>query len=36
VLRFFRFYACCKRMMQGWRRCAGPTYCQGWRSWSGL
>jgi len=35
VLRFFRFYAVCKRWMKPWRRAAGPTICQRWRSWSG-
>ena len=30
VLIFFKFYALCKRILNAYRGCSGPTYCQGW------
>lgn len=30
VLLFFRFYACCKRLLNIYRRCPGRTVCEGW------
>ena len=32
VLRFFRFYACCKGLLNRWRRRPGRNACEGWRS----
>lgn len=32
VLRFFRFYAGCKGLLNIWRRCPGRNACEGWRS----
>lgn len=31
VLLFFRFYACCKRLLNVYRRRPGRTVCEGWR-----
>lgn len=30
VLLFFRFYACCKRLLNVYRRRPGRTVCEGW------
>ena len=30
VLRFFRFYALCKRLLNVWRRRSGRNACDGW------
>ena len=30
VLRFFRFYACCKGLLNLWRRRPGRNSCEGW------
>jgi inorganic pyrophosphatase len=30
VLRFFRFYAVCKGLLNVWRRCPGRNACEGW------
>ena len=30
VLRFFRFYAQCKRLLNALRRCPGRNACEGW------
>ncbi len=35
VLRFFRFYAWCKRIMQFRNRLGGATFCDGWQPWIG-
>jgi inorganic pyrophosphatase len=32
VLRFFRFYAACKGVLNGWRRRPGRNACDGWGS----
>lgn len=32
VLRFFRFYARCKALLNRWRRRPGRNACEGWRS----
>jgi inorganic pyrophosphatase len=32
VLRFFRFYARCKALLNWWRRRPGRNACEGWRS----
>lgn len=32
VLRFFRFYAYCKGLLNLWRRRPGRNACEGWRS----
>lgn len=31
ILLFFRFYACCKRLLNLYRRSPGRTVCEGWR-----
>lgn len=30
ILRFFRFYARCKGLLNRWRRCPGSNRCEGW------
>ena len=35
VLRFFRFYAGCKRLLNAFHGRSGPTACHGWQPWSG-
>jgi inorganic pyrophosphatase len=32
VLRFFRFYAMCKGLLNAWRRRPGRNACDGWRT----
>jgi len=32
VLRFFRFYAMCKRLLNAWRGRPGRNACDGWRT----
>jgi inorganic pyrophosphatase len=32
VLRFFRFYAVCKGLLNAWRRRPGRNACDGWRT----
>jgi inorganic pyrophosphatase len=32
VLRFFRFYARCKGLLNWWRRRPGRNACDGWRT----